>query len=57
MATHAQRIADLECQLAELRAEFAAMTAALDAAFAAGRASITNPARAQSFSRARGTCE
>ena len=37
------RLADLERQLAELRAEFAAATYGLEHAFAAGRASITNP--------------
>ena len=41
------RLADLERQLAELRGELAAMTWGLEHAFAAGRASITNPTRAQ----------
>ncbi len=43
MAAQAQRIADLERQMAELRAEFEAVAGALDYAFAAGRASITDP--------------
>jgi hypothetical protein len=37
------RLADLERQLAELRAQFHAMTFGLEHACAAGRASITNP--------------
>ena len=38
MAADAQRIADLERQLAELRGDFEATKWTLDAAFAAGRA-------------------
>jgi hypothetical protein len=38
MAATAQRIADLERQLAELRGDFEATKWVLDAAFAAGRA-------------------
>ena len=37
------RLVDLERQLAELRAQFRAMTFGLEPPFAAGRASITNP--------------
>ena len=60
MAAQAQRIADLERQMAELRAEFEAVAGALDYAFAAGRASVTDApashaaARASPFARAAG---
>jgi hypothetical protein len=43
MATHEQRIAELERQLAQLRRDFTAASGALEAAFAAGRASLTAP--------------
>jgi hypothetical protein len=43
MATHEQRIAELERQLAELRRDFDVASAALGAAFDAGRASMTAP--------------
>jgi hypothetical protein len=41
MATHEQRIADLERQLAEFRRDFAADQFRLERAFAAGRESVS----------------
>jgi hypothetical protein len=47
MAAQAQRIADLERQMAELRAEVMAAAAGLEHVFEAGRASVFGPTRDQ----------
>jgi hypothetical protein len=45
MAAAAQRIADLERQMVELRIELEVTRAGLEHVFAAGRESVTNPRR------------
>jgi hypothetical protein len=45
MAGQAQRIADLERQVGELRAELEVTRAGLEHVFAAGRESVTDPCR------------